>query len=213
LSIISNLDAINAVIGVDLLSQSLLPAIVDLAEDAKWRVRLAIIEHIPKLAEQLGLDFFNEKLSGLCMSWLGDKVFAVRKGATENLRILVEQFGEHWARENVLPTVERMLANANYLQRMTGLYCMQVLLSGASSATIDSVILPILLPMAGDSVANIRFTVARSLEMIPRSTLDKLHPKSMEDISTALTKLDSDGDVDVRFYATKVKLLYAVAII
>jgi hypothetical protein len=39
---------------VDLLSQSLLPAIVDLAEDNKWRVRLAIIEHIPVLAQQLG---------------------------------------------------------------------------------------------------------------------------------------------------------------
>lgn len=41
-------------IGVELLSQSLLPAIVDLAEDSKWRVRMAIIEHIPLLAQQLG---------------------------------------------------------------------------------------------------------------------------------------------------------------
>lgn len=40
-------------IGVELLSASLLPAIVDLAEDKKWRVRLAIIEHTPVLAIQL----------------------------------------------------------------------------------------------------------------------------------------------------------------
>lgn len=39
---------------MELLSQSLLPAIVDLAEDNKWRVRMAIIEHIPLLAQQLG---------------------------------------------------------------------------------------------------------------------------------------------------------------
>ena len=32
------------------LSQSLLPAIVELAEDTKWRVRLAIIEYMPLLA-------------------------------------------------------------------------------------------------------------------------------------------------------------------
>jgi len=32
------------------LSQSLLPAIVELAEDSKWRVRLAIIEYMPLLA-------------------------------------------------------------------------------------------------------------------------------------------------------------------
>ena len=37
-------------IGVQQLSQSLLPAIVELAEDTKWRVRLAIIEYMPLLA-------------------------------------------------------------------------------------------------------------------------------------------------------------------
>jgi serine/threonine-protein phosphatase 2A regulatory subunit A len=41
------------VIGIELLSQSLLPAIVELAEDRQWRVRLAIIEYIPLLASQL----------------------------------------------------------------------------------------------------------------------------------------------------------------
>jgi len=46
------------VIGIELLSQSLLPAIVELAEDKQWRVRLAIIEHIPLLASQLVNIFF-----------------------------------------------------------------------------------------------------------------------------------------------------------
>ena len=42
-----------SVIGIELLSQSLLPAIVELAEDKQWRVRLAIIENVPLLATQL----------------------------------------------------------------------------------------------------------------------------------------------------------------
>ena len=50
LNIISNLDCVNEVIGIQQLSQSLLPAIVELAEDQKWRVRLAIIEYMPLLA-------------------------------------------------------------------------------------------------------------------------------------------------------------------
>lgn len=69
LNIISNLECINEVgltqnsidcdfehiqvIGVRQLSQSLLPAIVELASDAKWRVRLGIIEYMPLLAGQL----------------------------------------------------------------------------------------------------------------------------------------------------------------
>lgn len=65
------------VIGIDLLSQSLLPAIVELAEDRHWRVRLAIIEYIPLLASQLGVGFFDDKLGALCMQWLQDKVCAL----------------------------------------------------------------------------------------------------------------------------------------
>jgi serine/threonine-protein phosphatase 2A regulatory subunit A len=37
LNLISSLESLNKVIGVDLLSQSLLPAILDLAQDGKWR--------------------------------------------------------------------------------------------------------------------------------------------------------------------------------
>jgi serine/threonine-protein phosphatase 2A regulatory subunit A len=51
-----------------------LPAIVELAEDRHWRVRLAIIEYIPLLASQLGVGFFDDKLGALCMQWLQDKV-------------------------------------------------------------------------------------------------------------------------------------------
>lgn len=83
LNIISNLDCVNDVIGIRQLSQSLLPAIVELAEDAKWRVRLAIIEYMPLLAGQLvslstefsvGRDAepspaTNQALLSLCREW------------------------------------------------------------------------------------------------------------------------------------------------
>ena len=75
------------VIGIDLLSQSLLPAIVELAEDKHWRVRLAIIEYIPLLASQLGVDFFDDKLGALCMQWLGDQVSFCLK---ENKRLFLQ---------------------------------------------------------------------------------------------------------------------------
>lgn len=49
-----------------------MPAIVELAEDSKWRVRLAIIEYMPLLAGQLGVEFFDEKLNNLYANWLLD---------------------------------------------------------------------------------------------------------------------------------------------
>lgn len=62
--LLAPLPQVNSVIGVDLLAQSLLPAIEELAEDKHWRVRLAILEHIPLLAAQLGSEFFQVGLEG-----------------------------------------------------------------------------------------------------------------------------------------------------
>ncbi len=114
------------VIGIELLSQSLLPAIVQLAEDKQWRVRLAIIEYIPLLASQLGVDFFDEKLSTLCMSWLGDTVFSIREAATQNLKKLTEVFGVEWASEAIIPKVMAMGQHPNYLYRMTTCFAISV---------------------------------------------------------------------------------------
>lgn len=115
-----------AVIGIELLSQSLLPAIVQLAEDKQWRVRLAIIEYIPLLASQLGVKFFDEKLSTLCMSWLGDTVFSIREAATQNLKKLTEVFGVDWASEAIIPKVMAMGQHPNYLYRMTTCFAISV---------------------------------------------------------------------------------------
>ena len=54
-------------IGIGQLSQSLLPAIVELAEDSKWRVRMAIIEYMPLLAEQL-VSLYACAYTGTCMA-------------------------------------------------------------------------------------------------------------------------------------------------
>ena len=60
------------VIEIDLLSQSLLLAIVQLAEDRHRRVWLATIEYIPLLASQLGVGYLDDKLGGVhsaCNGW------------------------------------------------------------------------------------------------------------------------------------------------
>jgi hypothetical protein len=114
------------VIGIDLLSQSLLPAIVELAGDKQWRVRQAIIEYIPLLATQLGKQFFDEQLGNLCMSWLGDIVFSIREAATVNLKKLIEVFGVEWARGAIVPKVVAMASHPNYLYRMTTVFAITV---------------------------------------------------------------------------------------
>lgn len=49
------------------MSQSVLHAIMELAEDWHWRVHLAMIECIPLLASHLGDGLFIDKLGALGM--------------------------------------------------------------------------------------------------------------------------------------------------
>ncbi len=208
MSIISNLDVINGVIGVELLSQSLLPAIIDLAEDSKWRVRFAIIEHIPKLADQLGCAFFNDKLSNMCMTWLGDEVYSIRRAAAENLKHLSVLFGEVWTLEHVVPRIERMHSHANYSHRLTAVYAIQVLVPSFSQRSLEQVLVPILLHMVKDSVPNIRLAVARTLQdivSIGGSNMEKKY--LLSSVSPVLTSMSEDNDRDVRYYATQVSLV------
>ncbi|CAJ0769103.1 10690_t:CDS:2, partial [Entrophospora sp. SA101] len=129
-------------IGIELLSQNLLPAIVELAEDKQWRVRLAIIDYIPLLASQLGVNFFNDKLGALCMSWLGDSVYSIREAATINLKKLTEVFGVEWAKSTIIPEVLSFGNNSNYLYRMTTIFAITTIAPAVTPEVIRDYILP-----------------------------------------------------------------------
>lgn len=64
------------VIGIDVLSQTLLSVIVELtAVRHSWRIRHVMIQFIPIMASELGVGSYNDVLVALCLQWLKDKVF------------------------------------------------------------------------------------------------------------------------------------------
>ena len=207
LNVISNLDAINSVIGVELLSQSLLPAISELAQDGKWRVRLAVIENIPMLSKQLGVQFFDDKLIDICMNWLSDTVYSIRRAAAENLKNLTDQFGEEWCKKQIIPKVQELHETSGFSKRLTALYALQVLAQSLSRSTVQKLLLPIILSMAGDAVANVRFNVAITLERAAYKAAYIHDPTSSltQEVAAVLSKLAADLDRDVRFFAEKVQ--------
>ncbi|KAI8089836.1 armadillo-type protein [Halteromyces radiatus] len=208
LNIISKLENVNQVIGVDRLSQSLLPAIVELAQDKQWRVRLAIIEYIPFLASQLGVTFFDEKLLDLCISWLVDTVFSIRDAATTNLKQLVEIFGCDWAKTTVIPRVMTMAGNENYLYRMTTLFALSTMAVSLSPEIVKDNILPTVLGLVEDPIPNVRFNVAKSLEVLTPILRNNptTEPLTASKVKPALEKLNDDADMDVRWFAEKALL-------
>lgn len=50
LSVVSNVEGLKAVVGKREMSKALLPSVGELAEDPKWRTRLAAVEQIPFIA-------------------------------------------------------------------------------------------------------------------------------------------------------------------
>lgn len=221
LNIIAKIEQVNEVIGIELLSQSLLPAITELADDKQWRVRQAIIEYIPLLATQLGQAFFDEQLGNLCMSWLGDNVFSIREAATVNLKKLTDIFGVSWAQTTILPKIVAMAGHTNYLYRMTTVVCLTVSIScllfveltnlsqtiapSLSLEVIRDNVLQVLIDLTVDPIPNIRFNVAKSLEVIA-TTIGGM-PEGLElskkQIVPAVEVLRNDADADVRYFANR----------
>jgi serine/threonine-protein phosphatase 2A regulatory subunit A len=200
LNVISRIEELNRVAGVDGLVTTLLPAIFELAKDRQWRVRLEVIQFVPLLAAELGPNFFDEKLNSLCMSWLTDNVFAIREAAIANVRKLTETFGVDWAQANIIPSILNLHSHPNYLHRMTTLFSISAISAVAGQTVIANSLLPLVLRMAQDKVANIRFNVAKTLQaLIPH--IDAATVQSR--VKPCLQKLTEDSDRDVKFYATQ----------
>lgn len=171
-----------------------------MAEDSKWRVRLAIIEYMPALAGQLGQEFFDQKLRKLCMDWLSDHVYAIREAATLNTKKLVDQFGSQWAENTIIPSVLVMARDKNYLHRMTCLFCINVLAEACGVEMTTRLLLPTVLLLANDGVANVRFNVAKTLQKIS----PYLEATAIEtQVKPALEQLNADQDVDVKHFASE----------
>lgn len=185
---------------VDILSRELLPAIVELAEDKNWRVRLAIIGHIPLLARELGREFFkdNKKLGKLCLSWLRDSVYSIREAAIVNLKALTEVFGVDWAKEYIVPQVLTLFdESSNYLFRMTVLYAIGVLAQVVGTEMVeDSFRTKLVEGGSKDPVPNVRFCSAKAINrVIPYVRAEAREGKIRPCLMSLIDGPEKDNDV------------------
>ncbi|GAW03671.1 ARM repeat-containing protein [Lentinula edodes] len=181
LNIISKLEIVNNVIGIELLSENLLPAIVELAEDKSWR------------------------LGNLCMSWLGDTVYSIREAAIVNLKNLTDVFGVDWSRSAIVPKVMGMGQHPNYLFRMTTVQAITIIMPSLNLDIVRSEIIESLLQLASDPIPNIRFNVAKSLEVLLSAYGNTPEGEAFvqQRILPVLEQQKNDQDADVRYFAAR----------
>ena len=217
--ITTGLPNLNDVLGISLLSNSLLPALMELAKDTKWRVRLAIIEEIPRLAGRLGQDFFNDKVCVTTLSWLGDEVSSIRTAAGKNLSLLSAVFGITWTREKIVGEVVELSGSQGFSRRLTAVraaaaigerFCNpkngDIAVDGEKDSIefVCNTILPIILSLAGDPVPNIRFNVAKSIPICLQNMPQEAVNGTMA-LKCLEVMMNEDHDSDVRFFAKEAR--------
>ncbi|XP_053462044.1 serine/threonine-protein phosphatase 2A 65 kDa regulatory subunit A alpha isoform-like [Nycticebus coucang] len=105
---------------------------------------------------------------------------------------------KEWAYATIIPKVLAMSGDPNYLPRMTMLFCINVLFRVCGQGITAKCMLPTVLRMAGDPVANVHFNVAKSLQKIGPILVNSTLQSEVKPI---LEKLTQDQDVDVKYLA------------
>ena len=66
----------------------------------------------------------------------------------------------------VIPQVLKMAKDVNYLHRMTTLFAINTMIDVCGTEVTTKLILPTVISLAKDNVANVRFNVAKTLQKI-----------------------------------------------
>jgi len=179
---------------------SIYSAIILLSEDANWRIRKQAIQAVTTLAPILGQQFFDDKLGTICLNWLGDAVNYIRRSAVKNLVSIGKEFGDEWCSRVLIPRINSMKQNPNYLHRINALYFIQELSAVVSPEIVAQQLLPVAVRMSTDAVPNVRFSAAEAL-----GRMAKRVPQQYRDtqIKTCLLSLRGDLDSDVKAFASE----------
>ncbi|CAG9573141.1 putative serine/threonine protein phosphatase 2A regulatory subunit [Leishmania major strain Friedlin] len=174
------------------LAPSLVPVVISLAADSKWRVREVVVAQVPYVITSLGRS--AEQVLQVCVNRLTDRVAAIRDAAVQSCCKLVAEHGSGWAASTLLPQVQTLVTDPNYLHRVTlcHLYAALADVAAFDAATCESALWPQLVTLHTDAVPNVRLNVAKAIMALSRS--DKVPSRVAKPVLRALSE---DAEVDV----------------
>lgn len=214
LAIVSGFGAIGGSPEGKEIAPKLVPVVMVLANDSKWRVRETVVQQLPSLISNLNKSVIE--VLDVCLEALSDRVATIREAACQSCYQLLKLQGMAWGKStlfpkilpmaqqqprNELPSDETVSAPHNYLRRVTFLHLLQTLLPLLDNNSLSTTFLPALQQLTADATANVRINVARTLVMAKRD--GKAGGTSAKELDALLTKLGSDQDVDVKDEANR----------
>jgi serine/threonine-protein phosphatase 2A regulatory subunit A len=144
--------------------------LLQMPKASNWRVREAIAQLLPHLAEARGLDFFASVL--LEPAWqvlLMDPVATVRQAIVDGMGLLVRVTGDEWVLNTLLPRTSGLYSQYphSYLVRITILQThIEMAVETKSGPVWQEVVVQVLRALVEDKVPNVRVVAAKGLARI-----------------------------------------------
>ena len=183
--------------------------LMQMSKATNWRVRQAVAQLLPHLAEARGLEFFSQVL--LEPAWLTlllDPVSSVRQAIVQGMPLLVKVAGDDWILQNLLPHHVKIYqqSSSSYLMRITMLHSFILAATAARGPLLPEVVnLVCTKGLTQDKVANVRMVAAKGLLQIAQAlqsgqALDTSNAVLSAQIRPTLQQKLASGedDVDVR---------------
>ena len=144
-------------------------SILSMTKAPNWRVRKAVCELLPHLAEARGVSFFEEQLLETWIRLLLDQVAKVRTACVDGMPKILSVSGAQWIEETILPLyVEVFDKSHSYLTKVSVLRSYSRLVAAGADAGMTSGLCEIVVDhlvkaLDADPVANVRVVAAKGL--------------------------------------------------
>lgn len=183
-SLVENLEPLVKVIPEATINEKLLPAIVNLSNDKTWRIRLAVVQFLPKLAQHIDRDLFSSKIESTLIGMVSDPVYTIREESTQTLLTLsTGLFDETWLSAIIESKLEELGRHERFMLRIQSIHLMNKVWAAVASDGVlrtkhtdllNDCFAGHLFRLAADPVPNIRFNVCKTLS----SVFEKLNKRN-----------------------------------
>lgn len=196
LNVLSRLSELSS--WLEALSTSLLPVVMELKDDAQWRVRQSIASLLPSIADKMGANYFQQNMQDLFFAGFSDEVAAVRMATSQAMGALLSSMGADALAQTFVPKLNEVWhdQNTTYFVKVNLLFACQALAqaqaeAGASKPAPKLVTSLKALCLKGltDPICNVQFTAA--LVLAPLIPL--LSDAEKGEVKAALQGLESAG--------------------
>ena len=185
------------------------PMITELAKDNKWRIRHTLCDKLNYIVDFLDVENFKTNFMNILGLFFIDHAAEIRKLVVKVFeRILSKDFEE--SRVIIWEKIKSSLLSNNYILRIEGLKAINSLkshfyksLKKSNESFLKTEVIPFILLLKDDKVANVRFNIVELLKDILMFVKmnDEYYIDTERILINIINTFCGDTDQDVKYYA------------